>query len=233
MNDQSDAILDAAMMHVPFDGWSEASFVAAAADADVAMAEARALFPRGAIDLAIAFHRRADRALAERLGQAELSHLRFSEKVAWAVKARLDAVEDDKEAVRRGATLFALPFYAADGAKLVWETSDTIWSGLGDPSQDLNWYTKRATLSGVYSATVLFWLGDQSEGHGATWAFLDRRIEDVMRIEQMKAKVRANSFLKPFAAGVERFAASVKAPSGQAPEDLPGRWPPAAGPWST
>ncbi|MEX3017818.1 COQ9 family protein [Gymnodinialimonas hymeniacidonis] len=229
MSDQSDAILDAAMMHVPFDGWSEASFAAAASDADVSMAEAKALFPRGAVDLAVAFHRRGDRALATKLAQTDLTGMRFRQKVAWAVKARLDAVEDDKEAVRRGATLFALPLYAADGAKLVWETADTIWAGLGDTSEDLNWYTKRVTLSGVYSSTVLFWLGDTSEGHSATWAFLDRRIEDVMRFEEMKAKVRTNAFLKPFAQGFERFASSVKAPARRAPDDLPGRWPSSAG----
>ncbi|ABD56807.1 COQ9 family protein [Jannaschia sp. CCS1] len=228
MTDMSDAILDAARMHVPFDGWSESSFAAAVADADVPMADARALFPRGAVDLAVAFHRRGDRALAEALATTDLGAMRFRERVAHAVKTRLDLVEDDKEAVRRGATLFALPIYAADGAKLVWETADVIWSGLGDSSQDLNWYTKRATLAGVYSATVLYWLGDQSEGHSATWAFLDRRIGDVMKIEDVKARVRSNALLKPFAAGLDRFAASVRAPRGGARDDLPGRWTPPA-----
>jgi ubiquinone biosynthesis protein COQ9 len=71
MTDQSNAILDAAMMHVPFDGWTETSFTAAAQDADVPLAEARTLFPRGAVDLAVAFHRRADRALATQLAQTD------------------------------------------------------------------------------------------------------------------------------------------------------------------
>lgn len=228
MTDISDAILDAARMHVPFDGWTEASFEAAVVDAGVSLAEARAAFPRGAVDLAVAFHRRGDRALAEALAATDLSTMRFRERVAHAVKMRLDMVEDDKEAVRRGATLFALPMYAADGAKLVWETADVIWTGLGDTSRDLNWYTKRATLAGVYSATVLYWLGDQSEGHGASWAFLDRRIGDVMRIEEVKASVRRNALLKPFTAGLDRFAASVRAPRGTGQEDLPGRWTPPA-----
>lgn len=228
MTDLSNAILDAACMHVPFDGWSEASFEAAVTDAGVPMGEARALFPRGAVDLAVAFHRRGDAALVEALAGADLGAMRFRERVAYAVKVRLDMVEDDKEAVRRGATLFALPMYGADGAKLVWETADVIWTGLGDTSQDLNWYTKRATLAGVYSATVLYWLGDQSEGHAATWAFLDRRIGDVMRIEEVKARVRSNAMLKPFAAGLDRFASRVRAPRGAGQDDLPGRWTPPA-----
>lgn len=228
MTDLNDAILDAALTHVPFDGWSEASFEAAVSDVGAGMAEARALFPRGAVDLAVAFHRRGDKALAKALAETDLGAMRFRDRVAHAVRVRLERVEDHKEAVRRGATLFALPIYAADGAKLVWETADVIWNGLGDTSQDLNWYTKRATLAGVYSATVLYWLGDQSEEQGATWAFLDRRIGDVMRIEEIKAKVRSSSALKPFAAGLDRFAASVRAPRGAGQDDLPGRWTPPA-----
>lgn len=226
MTDPSDKILDAACMHVPFDGWSEASFVAAAADADVPMADARALFPRGAVDLAVAFHKRGDAALANTLETADLSTMRFRDRVAHAVRLRLEVVEDDKEAVRRGATLFALPMHAADGAKLVWNTADTIWTGLGDSSDDLNWYTKRATLSGVYSSVVLYWLGDTSEGHSATWDFLDRRIDNVMMIEQVKARVRDNAMLKPLTEGLARFAGMVKPPRGAAPDDLPGRWTP-------
>jgi ubiquinone biosynthesis protein COQ9 len=226
MSDASDKILDASLMHVPFDGWSEASFAAAAADADVPLAEARALFPRGAVDLAMAFHRRADHALRETLAATDLGAMRFRDRVAHAVRLRLEGVEDHKEAVRRGATLFALPIHAVDGARLIWETADVIWNGLGDRSDDLNWYTKRATLSGVYSAVVLFWLGDQTPGHTATWEFLDRRIADVMRIEEVKAKVRGNAMLKPFVTGLERLTAGIKAPERGAPNDLPGRWPP-------
>ncbi|MEJ6392770.1 COQ9 family protein [Gymnodinialimonas sp. 2305UL16-5] len=228
MTDQKDAILDAALMHVPFDGWSETSFQAACADAGVPLPEARGLFPRGAVDLAIAFHRRGDKALRTRLADVDLGGMRFRDRVAFAVRARLELVEDDKEAVRRGATLFALPIYAADGAKLVWETADVIWTALGDRSDDLNWYTKRATLSGVYSATVLYWLGDQSGDYSASWAFLDRRIGDVMRIEEAKAAARNNAFLKPFTQGFDRMAAAVKAPKRSTQQDLPGRWSPPA-----
>lgn len=226
MSDASDRILDAALMHVPFDGWSEASFTAAAADADVPLTEARALFSRGAVDMAVAFHRRADAELARMLAETDLGAMRFRDRVAHAVRLRLEMVEDHKEAVRRGATLFALPIHAADGARLVWETADVIWTGLGDRSDDLNWYTKRATLSGVYSAVVLYWLGDQSPSHSATWEFLDRRIGDVMRIEEVKAKVRANAALKPFVQGFERLTAGIKAPSRGGSGNLPGRWPP-------
>jgi ubiquinone biosynthesis protein COQ9 len=224
MTETADRILDAALMHVPFDGWSETTLRGAASDADVPLDEARALFPRGAVDLALAFHRRGDRQMAEALKAEDLSAMRYRDRVMHAVKLRLDLVEPHKEAVRRGATLFALPIRAADGARALWETSDAIWTALGDSSDDLNWYSKRAILSGVYSSTVLFWLGDQSPEHSATWAFLDRRVEDVMRFETFKKRLRGNRVLGPLMAGPDWLAKQVRAPSATPPSDLPGRW---------
>ncbi len=58
MTAAKDAVLDAALAHVPFDGWSEATFRAAVADSGVAPGLAQALFPRGAVDLALAYHQR-------------------------------------------------------------------------------------------------------------------------------------------------------------------------------
>jgi len=221
--DPKAALISAALMHVPFDGWSEASFRAAAGDAGLTLAEARALCPRGAVDLALAFHAQGDAAMGTKLAQTDLGALRYSDRVAFAIRTRLELVEHDKEAVRRGVTLFALPIHAADGAKALWQTADAIWTALGDSSDDLNWYTKRATLAGVYSATVLYWLGDQSMDHAASWAFLDRRIDDVMQIERAKKAMRDSKILGPLMAGPEWLAARIKAP-GAAPADLPGRW---------
>ena len=83
----------------------------------------------------------------------------------------------------------ALPLNAPDGAKMLWQTADRIWTLLGDTSEDFNWYTKRMTLSGVIGSTLLFWLGDDSHDTQATWDFLDRRIGDVMQFEKAKARV--------------------------------------------
>ncbi len=217
-----DALLDAALLHVPFDGWSEATFKAAARDSDTDMALARAVCPRGAVDLALAYHARGDAAMVSRLKTETLPE-RFSDKIAAGVRFRIEAVTD-KEAVRRGTTLFALPMYAADGAKAIWGTADKIWDTLGDTSDDVNWYTKRATLSGVYSATVLYWLGDDSTDNQATWAFLDRRIADVMQIEKVKAQVRDNKVLSGLLAGPNWLLGQIKAPPRMPNPDLPGMW---------
>lgn len=218
-----DNLTDAALSHVPFDGWTEATFAAAIADTGLDPADARMLCPQGALDLAVAFHHRGDDAMVARLEETDLSALRFRDRIATAIRFRLEVVPD-REVVRRGTTLFALPQNAAEGAKLIWGTADRIWNALGDTSQDANWYSKRATLSAVYGATVLYWLGDDSPDHSATWEFLDRRIDDVMQIEKLKGKARENPLLKRLLEGPGQVLSRVRAPSRSDRTDLPGQW---------
>ncbi|MEM6727486.1 MAG: COQ9 family protein [Pseudomonadota bacterium] len=217
-SDPKKDLIEAAIGHVVFDGWSEATFKAAIADSGVEPAVARGIFPRGAIDLAVAFHKEGDAEMARRFAEEDKSEMGVTEKVTRAVQLRFEAIPD-KEAVRRGTTLFSLPQHAAEGAHLIWGTADAIWTALGDTSDDINWYTKRATLSGVYSSTLLFWLGDDSLDGQATWNFLDRRIEDVMRIEKVKKTVNDSQVLTALTWGPRMLASMVKAPKSA---DLPG-----------
>jgi ubiquinone biosynthesis protein COQ9 len=220
-DDTKDRVLEAALVHVPFDGWSDRTLRAATADAGVDPGLVRALFPRGGVDLALAYHARGDDRMAARLKDMDLSAMRFRDRIAAAVRARLE--DADQELVRRGSTLFSLPMHSADGARAIWGTADRIWTALGDSAQDLNWYTKRATLSAVYAATVLYWLGDTSPDHQATWEFLDRRIDNVMQVEKLKATLRENPLGKAVMAGPGKIFSTFRAP--KLPDNLPGRFP--------
>ncbi|MEO1317601.1 MAG: COQ9 family protein [Pseudomonadota bacterium] len=205
-------LIDAALPNVVFDGWGKEALDAALEETGIDAQMGALAFPRGGVDMALAFHELMDRRLLAKLEETDLHAMRIRERVTFCVRARLELVAEHKDAVRRGATLLALPPYAADSARALWSTSDIIWTACGDRSDDYNWYTKRAILSSVYSATVLYWLGDESEGSVDTWAFLDRRIENVMQFEKLKAQVQANPVarmaLKPFAQAL----AFVRAP---------------------
>ncbi len=220
-----DAVLEAALPNVAFDGWSESLLRDAIAAADVNESEARMAFPRGVVDLAAAAHRQGDRRLREQMEAAD-EVLRIREKITKAVRVRLEIAGEHEEAVRRAAALFALPHNAAQGARLTWGTADTIWKIVGDNSEDYNWYTKRLTLSGVYSATLLYWLGDTSLDKEATWRFLDRRIDDVMRFEKVKAVTRNNPLAKLALAGPRAILSRVRPPHAKGrPGDLPVGFP--------
>lgn len=213
-------LIDAALPHVAFDGWSVATFDAAVEDAGVDPVVARAICPRGAVDLAVGFHVAGDQAMVEGLAGEDLDALRFRDRVARAVRLRLELCPD-KEAVRRGTTLFALPHYATTGSKLIWGTADAIWTALGDSSEDINWYSKRATLSAVYAATVLYWLGDESDRQAETWAFLDRRIDNVMQFEKAKGSFQKSplgKLLESPLAGLSK----IRRP--KTTTGFPGRW---------
>ncbi|MDO5603548.1 MAG: COQ9 family protein [Paracoccus sp. (in: a-proteobacteria)] len=186
MTDTQDRLAEAALTHVPFEGMNDNALAAGARDLGLGVDVARAFFPLGGADLAAWTHRRGDAALAQWLAGAPDGRIR--DRITAAIRARLDLA--DPELVRAASAVLALPRNQPLAARLVWETADTIWTGLGDHSEDVNWYSKRATLAAVYAASALYWLGDTSDGRSETDGFIDRRIEGVMRFEKLKSGLR-------------------------------------------
>jgi ubiquinone biosynthesis protein COQ9 len=181
-DDAREKLLDAILPNVPFDGWTHKALSAGAADLDLDPLELDRLFPGGPADVIECFSARADRQMLQGLEGLELESMRVRDKVAAAVRLRLEALEPHREAVQRGLTFLGLPPNGALGLRCLYRTVDAVWHGIGDRSVDYNFYSKRLLLSGVYSSTLLYWLNDGSEDHQATWAFLDRRIGEVLKI---------------------------------------------------
>ena len=189
MDSLRENLIDAALAHVPFDGWGDKAVLAAAKDLGVDPVVARNAFPGGAIEM-IEFHSLlADRRMVAEFGSTDRSELKLREKVALAVRLRLQANMAHREAIRRAVATLALPIHATLAARLLYRTVDAVWHAVGDRSTDYNFYTKRMLLAGVYSATVLFWINDKSADGAETWAFLDRRIADVMQIPKAMARL--------------------------------------------
>jgi len=175
-------LLEAVLPHIAFDGWTATALKAGAADAGVAEAMARNAFPGGPADLIEAFSAEFDRRMLAELETRDLSDKRLRDRIYTAVRTRLEIVAPHREAVRRGLSFLALPQNAPLGTKCLYRSVDAMWHAVGDTSTDYNFYSKRFLLSGVYVSTLLFWLNDRSEGHGDTWAFLERRIDDAVRL---------------------------------------------------
>ena len=187
---QRDALIEAMLPEVPFDGWSRAALRAAARRIGVPAAEALALFPDGPADFAACFSRWADRRMLDRLESSPLDQLRVPERVALAVNIRLEIVEPWREAVRRALTILSLPQNVPLAMRLLYETVDGIWYAAADNATDFSFYTKRATLAAIYVATLLYWLEDRSPGFADTRAFLDRRLAEVARIGQARHRLQ-------------------------------------------
>lgn len=189
IDDLRERILDAALPHVPFDGWSLRAMRRGAESLGEDIAVAQRAFPDGAVDMVRLYSRMLDRRLAEALAGQDLDQLRVRERVAAGVATRLELMAPHREAVRRALTVLALPLNAPAGVRCLYDTVDLIWRAAGDTATDWNFYTKRTLLAGVYSSTVLYWLDDKSEDFSDTRAFLERRIDDAMRLPRALASL--------------------------------------------
>jgi len=203
-------LVEALLNHVPFDGWTEAALAHAAADLGIPASRARLAFPGGVIDMVDAYAAWADARLAAQLDTLNLGAMKIRERIRTAVRVRLEQAAPHREAVRRAVAVLAMPQNAACSARILWRTADTMWRAAGDTATDYNYYTKRITLGGVYSSTLLVWLDDQSDGLADTWSFLDRRIDGVMRFEKTKARVMSLAANRP---SLTRFLGRLRYPA--------------------
>jgi len=175
-------VLLAALAHVPFEGWTNAALHTGAQDAGLDPAQAARTFPGGPVEAIDFFNRYADAKMLQALDGMDLENMRVRDRIIAAIQARFEQNLPHREAVRRALAVLSMPLNAPVGMRCVSRTVDAIWRAAGDSSTDYNWYTKRGLLAGVYTATVLYWLNDKSEGNTDTHNFLERRIETVMRI---------------------------------------------------
>jgi ubiquinone biosynthesis protein COQ9 len=189
--DLRDRLADAVLGEAAFDGWSRAAMTAASGRLGLPPGEADRLFPGGPIQVLTYLSERADRRTVDDMEKEGVAAQKMRDRIKAAVRIRLERHSGEREAARRALAVLAVPLNAGLGLRLLYKTVDAMWYAAGDTSADFNFYTKRATLAGVFSSTLLYWLNDRSEGSEATWAFLDRRIDDVMRIEQLKSRVRS------------------------------------------
>jgi ubiquinone biosynthesis protein COQ9 len=184
-----DQLVLAVLPHAVFEGWSMPALQAAAADLGLDASLAERAFLGGPAAAVEHFVGLADRMMADDLASIDMMALKLPERVFKAVAVRLERWHPHREAIRRALALLALPVNALAATRITCRTVDAVWRAAGDTSHDFSWYTKRATLTAVYSATMLYWLDDSSEDSADTLAFLRRRLADVGRVTQMRRKV--------------------------------------------
>jgi ubiquinone biosynthesis protein COQ9 len=186
---ERDAALQAMLPHVPFDGWTTRALRMGLAQIGESPEDAPLLFPGGAPDMIEAFCDWADRRMEAAAGAVLNPDMRLSSRVRTVIALRLAQNRPHREAVRRAVALLALPRHARLAAACMARTIDAMWHTAGDESADFSWYTKRAILSAIYSATLLYWLRDAGEDDSATLAFLDRRLAGHASLQRWMQRV--------------------------------------------
>ena len=214
-----DLILLAMLPHVVFEGWSKAAAAAGIDDlesmSEIDVGTFVRAFPGGMNDLVAHFSDWADRRMVAEMAKLDMASLKIRERIAAGVRCRLEVLAPHREAVRRCLTFLALPLHAGMSLKCTHNTVSQIWYAIGDQSADFSFYSKRALLAPVLGSTTLYWLADEGDGQGDfpdTWAFLDRRIADVLNLIQARIKLtkRLGQLPTPFSM-CKRFVSAVRA----------------------
>ena len=198
-----------------FDGWNETALIAAAEMAGCDVDIAKLAFPARpmngrAMDMIEAWITSVDQAMEAEWPAERLAELKIRERIRELVAFRLKAVEDIDEAVRRALSVMAMPQNGPRALQIGWRSADIMWRLAGDTATDYNHYTKRAILAGIYSATLAYFINDDSDGKEKSYAFLDRRIDGVMRFEKVKAKFTNSDRELP---SLTRFLGRLRYPS--------------------
>lgn len=177
-NTKHDVILNRALDLAPDTGWTT-ELVQQLKD-EFGLADFTAHYPNGVIDLLYAFADRADQAMLDALGAADIEKLKIRDRIRLGVRSRLESLTPHHATFKASIKQLMKPVHAGDLKKISWRTADRLWWAAGDRSTDYNHYSKRILLSGVFTSTTLFWLRDKSENQERSWAYLDRRIDNVM-----------------------------------------------------
>lgn len=196
--------------HAAFDGWSASALAVAAEVCGIDPAVAALAFPKGAVDMIDAWFATVDAGMLARVPPERLAGMKVRARIAALVEARIGMLQPDMEALRRALAILALPPNLPRAARLDWRAADVMWRAAGDTATDFNHYSKRAILGGVYAATIMAMLADESEGLADTRAFLSRRIEGIMRFEKFKGRF---SHSAPERLSLARFLGRLRYPA--------------------
>ena len=206
-NDIRDRFLLAILPHVAFEGWSQDAVVAGTRDLEKKPEfdnkTFELTFPGGLSELATHFSNWTDRSMLVEMDKLDMSSLKMRERISASVRCRIKVLSPHREAVRYCMSFLTSPSNASITLKSTYKTVNEIWYEVGDQSTDFSFYTKRAILSLVLGSTILYWLADDGDGQGNfpdTWAFIDRRISDVLNIFGARHKLskRFSNFSNPF-----------------------------------
>jgi ubiquinone biosynthesis protein COQ9 len=196
--------------HAVFDGWSDKALAMAASELGVSDGRARLAFPGGPFQMIDAWFDAIDIAMAKAWPLERISKLKIRDRIRDLVLYRIEVINPHKEALRRALAILAQPQNAMGAARLAWRAADRMWRIAGDRATDFNHYSKRGILSALYMSTMLIYLDDDSEGLTGTRAFLDRRINDVMNFEKLKASWRGSRSRLP---SLSRFLGRLRYPA--------------------
>ncbi|XP_048540697.1 ubiquinone biosynthesis protein COQ9-B, mitochondrial [Triticum urartu] len=189
--EEQQKVLRASLLHVPRMGWSESAMIAGARDVSVSPAIVGA-FPRKEAALVEFFMDDCLQQLMDRVDAGEgelLKNLMLTERLSRLVRMRLEMQTPYISKWPQALSIQSQPANVSTSLKQRAVLVDEIWHAAGDSGSDIDWYVKRTVLGGIYSASEVYMLTDNSPEFHDTWTFVNRRIKDALDLQKSYKEV--------------------------------------------
>ncbi|EPX73810.1 ubiquinone biosynthesis protein Coq9 [Schizosaccharomyces octosporus yFS286] len=177
-------ILKHALEHVPQLGFSEEAIKMGGRSLGYSNLPT-ALFPSGSMNLISYFLLQQRYALREQKNHLTLMQ-NTTEKVTHLIWSRLQANRDVMEHLPQMIATCVAPSNLPSSIKSLADLSDEILYLAQDKSADFHWYTKRAVVSAIYSASELFMTKDNSPNFQATYDFVQHRVQHAKALNNLR-----------------------------------------------
>ncbi|KAK9478241.1 ubiquinone biosynthesis protein COQ9 [Lipomyces japonicus] len=176
-------ILSSALSNVPNHGFVKQSLVQGCRDAGYGDTT-HAVFQGGVFDL-IKYHLYVQRHKLALLKPAidEQEGKNVEKRIRRYCVERLKGNQDLISKWPEALAVMGLPSNVPESVLELGKLADEIWFLVDDKDSDITWYTKRATLSAIYSSTELFMTQDKSPNFEKTFEFLDRRLTELSSLQ--------------------------------------------------
>ncbi|XP_030059432.1 ubiquinone biosynthesis protein COQ9, mitochondrial isoform X2 [Microcaecilia unicolor] len=190
-------ILTASLEFVREYGWTPEAIAEGAKSLDLSAA-ATGMFENDGSDLVFHFvsqcNTQLNKLLEEehklvQLGQAEKK--KTDQFLRDAIEARLKMLIPYIDKWPQAMSIMLFPQNIPAALNLLTSMVDDMWHYAGDQSTDINWYTRRAMLAGIYNTTELVMVQDSSSDYKDTWHFLENRIDNAMKMGHAAKQVKS------------------------------------------
>eukprot|EP01119_Soliformovum_irregulare_P012099 TRINITY_DN3123_c0_g1_i1.p1 TRINITY_DN3123_c0_g1~~TRINITY_DN3123_c0_g1_i1.p1 ORF type:complete len:294 (-),score=52.50 TRINITY_DN3123_c0_g1_i1:76-957(-) len=172
-------ILEAALKQVKTHGWSKEA-LSVGAETIKLPSITHGVFPEGEYDLVNYFVDKSTRDWVSKIPTFRLEEMTPKERLKKLIQTRLEYNIPYMSHWPQAMAILAHPTHLPQSLHHASVLVDEILHQAGDRSVNFDWYTKRAGVLGIYTATELYMITDTSRGFESTWSFLDRRIDDMI-----------------------------------------------------
>ncbi|WP_253299830.1 COQ9 family protein [Wolbachia endosymbiont of Chironomus riparius] len=187
-DDKINLIIDSLIRVIPFEGVSDKTLLKVCKDLNLANSFCK--FQNGIYSALEYIAEDFNNLMKIELQSCNLEDYKIRERIKLAIKINLKnyaKLPNYREFLKNILSFSIFPRNIYFSSKILYRTINTIWYGIYDESTDINYYTKRLILSGLYSSTVLFFINDYSDNFTNTLSFLDRRIENIIKFQKFKS----------------------------------------------